>query len=217
MKSKRPPLWLSSIGGLLALPGVLWIANSGTRLNDNDVSRALEPLTRIHLGGISKTPLSVTLTIPDTARWTRVRKAWGEPEFVISATDPTGRFALCLPEMGVRVELRDATGRVIALRPGFGPYGYSTNCESSSLRFRAAAEGELTLAVAKTGEGMSKVPAGDLIVVGDWLYTKDKLVGVGLDKDIESLLKWTSITGYLLVLSGVAVFARNRAQQHRGE
>lgn len=171
------PLWLSAIGGVLVLPGVMWIAGSGTRLNDDDVSTALKPITRIHLDRIDAKPLSVTLIIPNTDRWARIRHAWGEPEFVFSATGPTERFALCLPEMGVRIELRDQTGRAVALRPGSGPYGYSTKCESSSLRFRAAVGAELTLEVTKTGEGASTVPAGDLIVVGDWFNTKDKLVG----------------------------------------
>jgi hypothetical protein len=216
MKSKRLPLWLSAIGGLLVLSGVLWIAGSGTRLNDDDVSSALKPLTRFHLDSIDEKPLSVTLIIPNTARWTRIRKAWGDPEFLFSAIDPTGRFALCLPEMPVRIELRDPTGRVIALRPGSGPYGYSTNCESSSLRFRAAVADELTLEVAKT-VGVSTVPAGDLIVVGDWFNTKDKLVGVGLDKDVAFLVKWTLIAGSLLVLSVAAVFVRNRVRKHGGD
>ena len=89
-----------------------------------------------------------------------------------------------------------------------------TDCESSSLRFRAAAGDELTLEVAKTGVGET---TGDLIVVGDWFNTKDKLVGVALDKDFEPLLKWPSIAGSLLVLSGLLVFVRNRVRQHRGD
>jgi len=101
LKSKRLPLWLSAIGGLLVLPGVLWFGGSGTRPNNDDVSSALKPLTRIHLDSIDEKPLSVALIIPNTARWTRIRKAWGEPEFVFSAIDPTGRFAQCLPEMGM--------------------------------------------------------------------------------------------------------------------
>ena len=43
-------------------------------------------------------------------------------------------------------------------------------------RSRAAVADELTLEVTKTEEG---VTAGDLIVVGYWFNTKDKLVGGG--------------------------------------
>ncbi len=212
MKSHRLPLGLSAIGALLVFPGVLWFAGSGTRLNDDDVSSALKPLTQIRLDSIGEQPLSVTLINPNTARWTRIRKAWGEPEFVFAAIDPTGRIAQCLPKMGVRIELWDPIGRAIVLRPGGGPYGYSTDCESSSLRFRAAVGDVLTLEVTKIGEG---VTTGDLIVVGDWFNTKDKLVGVALDKDIQPILKWPSITGSLLILSALLVFVRNRVRQRR--
>jgi hypothetical protein len=206
-------LWLSAIGGLLVLPGTLWIAGSRARLNDDDVSRAFTPLTRIRLDRIAEKPLSVTLVIPNTEGWTRIRQAWGEPEFVFSAIGPTERFALCLPEIGVRIQLRDSTGKVISLRPHSGPYGYSNKCESSSLRFHAAAGDKLTLEISKTGVGVSTAPTGDLIVVCDWFNTKDKLVGVGLNKDFESLLKWASIAGSFLVLSGVVVLVRMRARQ----
>jgi hypothetical protein len=215
LRSTRLPLWLSAIGGVLVLPGVMWIAGSGTRLNNDDVSTAFTPLTRIHLDRIDEKPLSVKLIIPNTDRWARIRHAWGEPEFVVSARDPTERFALCLPEMGVRIGLRDPTGGAVALRPGSGPYGYSTKCQSSSLRFRAAVGDELTLEVTKTQEVLSTVPARDLIVVGDWFNTKDKLVGMALDEDVESLLRWLSIIGSLLVLSGLVLFVRNRVRQHR--
>jgi len=169
----------------------------------------------MHLGGLDNGPLSATLIVPNTARWTRIRKAWGESEFVISAVEPTGSFALCLSDMPVRIELSDQTGGVIPLQPDGPPYGYSTGCESSSLRFRAALGDEFTLKVTKTG--IRSVPAADLIVVRNWLYTKDKLVGLDLDHDVESLVTWLSIVGLLLVLSGVGVFTRNHVRHHRGD
>lgn len=197
------------------IPGILWFAASGMRLNDDDAWIALQPLTRMHLGGVDSGPLSATLIVPNTARWTRISKAWGEPEFVISAVEPTGGFALCLPDMPLRVELSDQTGGVIPLRPNGGPYGYSTGCEFGSLRFHAALGDKFTLKVTKTGVGT--VPAGDLIVVGNWLYTKDKLVGLDLDHDVESLVTWLSIGGLLLVLSGAGVFTRDHVRHHRGD
>lgn len=211
----RLPLWLSAVGGLLFLPGILWVAASGSLINDDDASIALQPLTRIHLDGIATGPLSAAFIVPDTAQWTRIRKTWGQPEFVVSAVEPTGRFALCLPDMPVRIELRDQTGRVIPLQPYGGPYGYSRSCESSSLRFHAAVGDEFTLKVTKTG--VRTVPAGDLIVIRDWFNTKDKLVGLYLDHDVKSLVMWLSIVGLLLVLSGAGVFTVNHVRHHRGE
>jgi hypothetical protein len=212
MKLKHLPLWLGAIGTLLLVPGTLWVAGSRSRLSDDDARIALQPLNRIYLNGIDQRPISVTLMIPNTTQWMKVRNVWGEPEFVISAVDTTGRFALCLPEMPVRIELIDSTARVIPLQPGGGPYGYSTACASSSLRFHSAPGKELTLKIVGTRPGT--VPAGDLIVVSDWFNTKDKLVGLYLDKDVEYLVKWLSILGFLLVLSGAGFFFRNRIRHH---
>lgn len=175
MKSKRLPLWLGVFGTLLLVPRILWVVDSGSRLSDDDARTALRPLNRIQLDGIDQAPIPVTLMIPNTTQWTKIRSVWGEPGFVISAVDTAGTFALCLPEMPVRIELIDATGRIIPLQPGGGPYGYSTGCASSSLRLHSAPGNELTLKLAGTRPGT--VPAGDLIVVSNWFNTKDKLVG----------------------------------------
>jgi hypothetical protein len=114
--------------------------------------------------------------------------------------------------MPVRTELIDPTGRVIPLQLDGGPYGYSTICASSSLRFHVTPGTELTLKLAATRPGT--VPAADLIVVSDWFDTKDKLVGLYLDKDIESFVKWLSIAGFFFVLCGVSVFLLNRICHH---
>lgn len=212
MKSKRLPLWLGAIGTLLLVPGILWVAGSRTRLSDDDARVALQPLKRIQLARIDQGPFSVTLMIPNTTQWTKICKGWGEPGLVISAVDAAGSFALCLPEMPVRIELIDPTDRVIPLQPNGGPYGYSTSCPSSSLRFHADPGSELTLKLA--GHETGTVPAADLIVVSDWFNTKDKLVGLYLDKDIESLVKWSSIPGFLLAASGAGVFFVNRIRHH---
>jgi hypothetical protein len=57
------------------------------------------------------------------------------------------------------------------------------------------------------------VPAGDLIVVGDWFDTKDKLVGLDLDKSVGVLVKFLSAPGILLVLSGAAAFFVKRIRR----
>jgi hypothetical protein len=116
--------------------------------------------------------------------------------------------------MPLRIELRDSSGRAIALRPGSAPYGYSDDCASSSLRFIAAVGDELTLKVTKTAEGASTERVGDLIVKGDWFNLKDNLVGVALEREFTSVVKWSLIAGALFVLAGATVFIRrNRVRQ----
>ena len=83
-------------------------------------------------------------------------------------------------------------------------------CASNSLRFHAAPGSELTLKL----DGLGTVPAGDLIVVSDWFDTKDKLVGLDLDKSTGVLVNFLSIPGFLLVVSGAAAFFVNRIRHH---
>jgi hypothetical protein len=78
------------------------------------------------------------------------------------------------------------------------------------LQFNAVPGDELTLKITRTA---GAAPRGYLIVVAAWPYTKDKLVGLDLDKDIASVLKWLSVVGSLLVLSGAGILARNRARR----
>jgi hypothetical protein len=210
----RSPLWLSAIGGLLLLPGVAWVATTGMRINDDDASAALRPLTRIDFVGGDNRPLSTAFTVPDTARWTKTRKVWGAPELLIVAVEPGGRSVQCLPRMPLRVELADQKGRASLLLPHGGLYGYSDYCEAkSSLQFDAVPGDELTLKITRAA---GPAPRGYLIVVAAWPYTKDKLVGLDLDKDIASALKWPSVVGSLLVLSGAGIFARNRVRRVLG-
>jgi hypothetical protein len=115
--------------------------------------------------------------------------------------------------MPFRIELTDQKGGVLRLQPHGGPYGYSTSCEASSLQFNAAPADELTLKVTNTANTASR---GDLLVVSDWLSTKDHIVGLELDKDVASLLKWPSIAGSVLVLSGAGIFVRNRFRRVLG-
>jgi hypothetical protein len=154
----------------------------------------------------------VKLTIPNTTLWQRARKAWGEPEFVISAIEPSGRWVFCMEELPVQIELRDLAGNPIALRPGYPPYGYSSLCRAGSLRFAAAGGSDLTLLIKNRGEAAELLPAGEIIIVGAWSNTKDKIVGVAVSTQINSLLKWPTAVGCIVVLAGSVLLLARRAR-----
>lgn len=86
----------------------------------------------------------------------------------------------------------------IDTEPASAPYGYPSDCPTSSRKFKAAPGSRLTVAVVKTGAG--PLPQGELIVVGSWLNTKDKLVGIALDEDLRKVSKIAVISGSVLIL-----------------
>jgi hypothetical protein len=60
----------------------------------------------------------------------------------------------------------------------------------------------------------SELPPGDLIIVADWLYTKDKLVSIQLDAELQPGIRSISVVGLVLVaLAGYLL--RRRASQQR--
>jgi hypothetical protein len=212
MKARHLYLWLGGAGALFLTPGLLWITTSGSPLKDDDVRIALQPLVRVSLRRISDSNLQERITVPDTSQWTKIRKVWGEPEFVISAIDETGRNLIC-PSIPAHIELTDRSGSVIPLRRGGPPYGYSAFCAESSLRFNAAPGDTLNISI--TASAGRALPAGDLIVVRDWWNTKDKLVGVYLDDDISSLIRWTSLAGVLLLAADAVLILRSQVRKRR--
>lgn len=210
MKSNGLPVWAGAIGCLLSVPWILWHAGPATHLSKNDEAVALRPLLQIPL---DQGAVRATFTVPESPTWTRIRKVWGEPEFVISEVSRTGMLALCLPDMPLRIELNDTNGSMIPLRPGSAPYGYSVDCAQSSLRFNAKFATELEISVAGTAtEGTS---IAKLIVIADWFDTKDRIVGNALNKEIGFILRGLFGFGLMLFSAAAGVFTANRIRQRR--
>ena len=190
--------------GLLALiPGAamfiyLWI---GLQPGDDDV--ALAPLVTIPLDQIAEhSPFSTQLSIPDTARWRRIRKVWGEPEFVVfAASRGSSGFSYDLSELQITVTVSQ-NGHPVPTRWADMPYGYSAKSIVRPVGFRAAPGSELLLVI--SGSGQSQLPHGQLIVRGDWPSVKDKLVGASIDEAIRPVI--TPIAAPLTIL-GLALLA----------
>lgn len=211
MKANHLSAWFISAGALFLIPRILWIANSESRLTDADALIALQPLIRLPLDRISEGHLSERLPIPDTRQWTRIRTVWGEPDIVISVVDATGRNLICLPSIPLRIDLTNRSGSSLTLRRGSSPYGYSEACSESSLRFQTTPGDTLKISVATSGQ--QSLPPGDLIVVRDWWNTKDKLVGVYLNDDIDSFTRWTSVVGILFLVAGAILILIGQARK----
>src|SRR5579859_2504498 len=64
-----------------------------------DASEAQAPIATVPMPEASAdSPLTTQIVIPDTAAWRRIRRSWGEPDFVIVVT-ASDRHALCLSSL----------------------------------------------------------------------------------------------------------------------
>ncbi len=175
--------------GLLALAaGSFLVVTRMQDLSPADASAALANLTDVELDRIVTTdPVAVSLVIPDTPQWARIRQKWGEPDFLIAAISPARSFCYCLPRVPMTITVADNADQ-IPRQPAGPPYGYSDDCPTSTLKFNAAPGTKLTISVAKNGT--EPVPPGDLIIVGSWWNTKDKLVGISVDEELRDVAKF---------------------------
>lgn len=182
-------------------------------LQPGDDRVALAPLASVPLDRIGRVrSLTTAVVIPDTPQWTRIRRVWGDPEFVISAVSSARSFAYCIPDSGLKI-IAGRQGTLIPLVSSYAPYGYSWDCAGSSLKFRATPGTKIVLTIAKTDE--RTLPPGGLIVMSDWPNVKDKIVGVMLDQELRPWITAMSISGFVLLVAAAYVFFRRRHWQNR--
>lgn len=198
---------------IVGLLGLLTLAAGGfltsKRLQDlsqADASAALANLADVQLDRIAATdPLAISVVIPNTPQWARIWRSWGEPDFLIAALSPVKSFCYCLAKLPVTITVADIAGQ-IPRQPAGPPYAYSADCPTSTLKFEAAPGTKLTVSVAKNGT--QPLPPGDLIIVGSWWNTKDKLVGIALDEELRKVANSAIVSGSVLLLAGWFIWRR---------
>jgi hypothetical protein len=174
-------------------------------LSPADANVALANLADVKLDRVAATDsLAIALEIPDTPQWARIRRKWGEPDFLIAAVSPANSL-FCLPTLPVTIAVIQG-GDQIQTEPAGAPYAYSSDCPTSSRKFNAALGSRLRVEVAKTGTGL--LPPGELIVVGSWSNTKDKLVGVSLDQELGNVPTIAIVGGVGLILAAWLIWRR---------
>lgn len=94
----------------------------------------------------------------------------------------------------------------IPLQPSGPPYLHSSDCQMSAVKFNAAPGTKLTVSVAKNGT--EPLPPGDLIIVGSWWNTKDKLVGISLGEELRNLSTIAIVSGSVLLLAAWLTWRR---------
>jgi hypothetical protein len=97
---------LSLVGLLLLVPSAWFLLEQAQGMKSDEGWSALQPLTRVGLETIAeRQTVMVDVVIPDTPQSRRIRRKWGDPEYLIAAVKPGGRDAHCLSQLGLRIEV----------------------------------------------------------------------------------------------------------------
>ena len=211
----RPTIWrdtalvLGALGLLSLIAGSFLLVVRTRGLSAADAAAALANLADVKLDRVPATDsLVISLVIPDTPQWARIRRKWGEPDFVIAAVSPVKSICYCLTKLPMTITLSDNADE-IPRQPAGPPYGYSSDCSISTFKFNAAPGTKLIVSVVKNGT--ERLPPGDLIIVRSWWNTKDKLVGIALDQDLRKVSTIAVTSGAILVLLAGSLIWRRPA------
>jgi len=211
MKSRGIPLWLSIIGGLLLLPGALWLAGSRTRVDNDDAWIALQPLARVPLDRINNGPFAVALIVP-TRQGGRGYSSRGRTgvRHQRDTLDKQEYDLLVIIARADRIERADGKGRPSTT-------GHRTlRLLGSLLSKQSAIYCRSWRRVYAEGYEYRSAPgsAGDLSCAGLGEH-QGQTCGVGLDDETKVLVKWLTVVGFLFVLPGASLIIRNHVRQHR--
>jgi len=198
MKRRLAGFLLCVIGALLGIPQI-W-SSTKTSLRPGDEKIAFTPLYRTGLENLDQ-GATFSVTIPNNEAWRRIRRAWGDPEYVIAPVSPDLETMYCLDTWDIELQAR-VDGRPLPTQTAnSAPYGFSVSCSSPvGVRFNAAPGSRVEIRVDKVRHGMAS--KGDLIVTTYWWDGKDKLVGIALDRDLRIPFLIMAAAGILCLGSG---------------
>jgi|SRR5579862_3107249 len=105
--SRFVSLPLAVLGLLVFVPGaVLFVCTLRSLTREEDLV-AENPVATIPLDQFGRqASTEVNVIIPDSRQWKRIRRDWGDPDFIISAVSSERQlFAYCLADLGMRAEV----------------------------------------------------------------------------------------------------------------
>ena len=107
----------------------------------------------------------------------------------------------CLNPWGIEVQAT-VEGRPLPTEPAiYPPYGFSTSCSPVGVQFHPTPGSRVEIRIDKRMRGLAV--SGDLLVTSYWMDgTKDKLVGIALDKDLRVPFLLMAGVGILCLVGG---------------
>jgi hypothetical protein len=157
---------------------------------------------------------AVVVTVPESVQWQRIRRGWGDPGYVLAAVSPQRGLIYCFDGLGIEVEVLRGGVRIPLATAAVPPYGFSTECGATGLKFNAPPGSELTIRVLATSD--HPLPPGELVLITNWDYrAKDRIAGIMLDEELSEALRVTALIGLILILSAVCLVARRNVLNRR--
>lgn len=176
------------------------------KLKPGDTGIALKPIGVTPLGGLrtgSSFVRTLILSIPNDKAWRRIRRAWGDPTYLVAVLAVDQRTITCFNRLGLHLDISLRSRPVQSTISDHIPYGYLPKCASTGLEIHASPGDSLEIRISGTPDTvMLEMDTLAVVPYWSWGMTKDRLVGIELDKQLQpSFLLAGSIGATLFSLS----------------
>jgi len=198
----------SSLMGL-----AIYIYPSTTHIDAGLASRRLAelPLSQLRTGSGTVSRVRV----PDSEQWRRLTAEWGAPDFIAAVAPGTGKPEfLCFPQAELDISVTDSAGHSVPTSSTrAAPYGYTSRCGTTGIKFAASPGSELLLHVTRLSSGSEA--GGELVVMPYWRYEKDRLVGDMIAPGLRRIALGIAIAGLGCLGACVWFYRRQLAANRR--
>jgi hypothetical protein len=171
----------------------------------------MRPVGRFPLHGLRKTRgVTFVFDVPNSQQWTKLRKAWGEPRYIVFACSDDYDRLHPFRSVSVVVEA-SVNGQQLAVTPAeWPPYVYSFEGRDFGVTFQPR-PGDRVVVNLKTTRP-EPLPEGELRVEPQWDGSmKDRIVNAGLNRQFSFAATISVFVGALMVLGGAALSWRGPA------
>jgi hypothetical protein len=189
---------------LLILPAAFTSGVFGP--TSEDVELATAPVIRLPLDALMRAgSVSVIFEVPAGVQWTRIRNAWGDPDYIVFAVSKTDGTIVSWSSVGVAVTASIAS-RPLPVEPAAStPYGYSSSAQDPGVAIRAGPGARVRVDFAVLSPNPES--ATEIVIQPEWEGMKDRIVGVALNLHLRPHIRVASVFGVLLL--AVAAFIRD--------
>jgi hypothetical protein len=199
--------WAATIllaSGLVLIAPITWLGRTAT-IHPDDEDAVFAQLADVPLESIqTRGEGDVVFTTPSNAHWDRVRKAWGDPGYILAAFSPKDKVIYCFQRLGLTVDIV-ADGKPLATTGATEPlYGYSSECRDEGVAFTAPPGTKVEAHLSEVAG--NSLPAGNIVVESYWtMDVKDHLVGAVIDEEFrERFTNLAKVGASLLSASALA-------------